>query len=267
MYHQILKKVGLLTLLTLSLIPDAGAQFYQYRSYPYGPYPRHTMQYNPREIGNAAGIIIVAEINLACWNTSHSPSLDVSKLQGVVNNIQLPPNHRAHAAYILALCYEVGLGVRDNSKQAYEYYKFASEYGDSRGGEEIKRIKKYGYRTPDNSNRQIIISYFQRLRPGDYSGSNNNSRYESNPSPSVNSESDTKKTRQVVCTWCNGTGLVVKHVQFGVCSIANDCYDIVCKVCGERHCHHLSTHEKCPKCEGVGKITEVNNGYGWYHEW
>ncbi|MBP3536554.1 MAG: sel1 repeat family protein [Muribaculaceae bacterium] len=90
-------------------------------------------------------------------------------------------------------------------------------------------------------------------------------QYSHSSGSTVTQKRPAKETREVPCTWCNATGLVIP-VYNRLCGPSENCYDIDCKVCGKRHCHHINRHELCPKCNGKGKRRQVKTNGSWYYD-
>lgn len=107
-----------------------------------------------------------------------------------------------------------------------------------------------------------------------YANSNNyGSSY--NGSNNYNYVQETPKTREVPCTECNATGLVVKKNNFGdACQCSNGsplaitCYNKTkCYTCQQIHCPGIASHETCHNCKGVRTITEEYRNGSWYRKY
>ena len=155
------------------------------------------------------------------------------------------------------MIYENGFGCMKN------YYKAQAWYQKGLfSNVEPERILCDGYlRSLQNGwgnrfNRYTIVP----VDPKDvqYSHSSGSSSPQARPA---------KETREVPCTNCNATGLVVPLRGSSMCSMFSEkCYNIDCKVCGTRHCHHINRHELCPRCEGKGKRRQVKINGSWYND-
>lgn len=94
----------------------------------------------------------------------------------------------------------------------------------------------------------------------------NSGSYNYSSGQSLNSDSRKYETREVPCTSCNATGLIPR--ESSVCSMFSEkCYNIDCKVCGRRHCQHISSHQHCSSCDGTGKRKQIKINGNWCNDY
>lgn len=77
----------------------------------------------------------------------------------------------------------------------------------------------------------------------------NNTSSSSASSTTNSSSNQGSDTQYVICSSCNGTGLIYKETS---CTIA--CDRIRCNTCGDIHCYRHGLHQKCTVCKGARQI-------------
>lgn len=70
------------------------------------------------------------------------------------------------------------------------------------------------------------------------------------PIPGINNTSNPPPIREVPCTYCNGTGYVLKEYGIGHSFVHENAHMEKCSVCESVHCNLCTNHILCPSCGG-----------------
>ena len=74
--------------------------------------------------------------------------------------------------------------------------------------------------------------------------------------PNNKTNNEEVKRRTVKCTWCNGTGLILKYDGCRVMSF-HDCVNVYCQQCATSHCKSNTIHQHCVSCDGTGERKQI----------
>ena len=121
-------------------------------------------------------------------------------------------------------------------------YKLGDMYAEGKGVDKNETIANRWYRQAEEDMRLANEMYIQNQE-------HINDMMRQSSIPATTNSTTTATQAQKVCTWCNGTGLVLSDYHCRVHG-ATGCIDIYCQQCGTKHCSSNYSHRTCPSCDG-----------------
>ena len=184
----------------------------------------------------------------------------------------------SRAMYIMGIFCENGIGGPANSLTASFYYGMGIGSGDPRCsnasmalkmGWRNNYVKPFSSYTPQGTPRRAAVAT-TTTTPSTAPAATYNPASTVSTSTSTSTYEPSKpkiERRTVTCTWCSGTGLVLRHRNCQIC-FYNDCVNIYCQQCAKTHCRKNTFHDKCKECGGTGTINEIQkDGGSWRRNW
>ena len=197
-----------------------------------------------------------------------------------------------YAQYNLGLCYHYSKGVQQDLLQAMQWYRKSANQGHANAKTKLNELSNYNRTNTNNtaSVKEYTCSicngtgkcgychgtgfnpsydiFFPRCPvcngqrmcyscsgSGRRVVSSNNNGYSSGYGNSGYTKPVEKKKirEEKPCTWCNGSGMVLKNISCPV-EIFGNCVNVFCPTCRTTHCRDNTIHKHCPRCEGNGVI-------------
>jgi len=199
-----------------------------------------------------------------------------------------------YAQYNLGLCYHYSKGVTRDYSQAVVWYRKAANQGHANAKTKLNELSNYNRTNTNNtaSVKEYTCSmcngtgkcgychgtgfnplydiFFPRCPvcngqrmcnhcsgTGRRVVSSNNNGYSSgNSNSGYTKPVEKKKIREEKpCTWCNGSGMVLKEYDGSMMSCGyHEHIKVFCPTCRKTHCRDNTRHKHCPRCEGNGVI-------------